>query len=87
MTYGTNSVQRKTACTKSSPECGVSHELVPKKNKSLTKKVSLYDNLIIHGDNLKALKVIRIGRRQGGGDRRYKIEDIEKIIGNRKKRK
>ena len=34
------------------------HELVPKKDKSLTKKVSLNDNLIIHGDNLKALKAL-----------------------------
>jgi adenine-specific DNA-methyltransferase len=32
------------------------HELVPNKSKSLTKKVSLHDNLIVHGDNLKALK-------------------------------
>jgi len=32
------------------------HQLVPRKKKSLTKKVSLHDNLIIHGDNLKALK-------------------------------
>jgi len=32
------------------------HQLIPRKNKSLTKKVSLHDNLIIHGDNLKALK-------------------------------
>ena len=31
------------------------HELVPVKSKSLTKKVSLHDNLIIHGDNTKAL--------------------------------
>jgi adenine-specific DNA-methyltransferase len=34
------------------------HELIPKKAKSLTKKVSLKDNLIIHGDNLKALKAL-----------------------------
>jgi adenine-specific DNA-methyltransferase len=34
------------------------HQLVPKKGKSLTKKVSLNDNLIIHGDNLKALKAL-----------------------------
>lgn len=34
------------------------HELVPVKSKSLTKKVSLHDNLIIHGDNLKALKAL-----------------------------
>jgi len=34
------------------------HELIPKKDKSLTKKVSLNDNLIIHGDNLKALKAL-----------------------------
>jgi len=34
------------------------HELVPKKEKSLTKKINLHDNLIIHGDNLKALKVL-----------------------------
>ncbi len=26
------------------------------------------------------LKAIRVGRRQGGGDRRYRKEDIEKII-------
>ena len=32
------------------------HQLIPKKDKSLTDKVSLNDNLIIHGDNLKALK-------------------------------
>ena len=32
------------------------HELVPVKNKHLTKKVSVHDNLIIHGDNLKALR-------------------------------
>ena len=34
------------------------HELIPKKGKSLTDKVSLHDNVIIHGDNLKALKVL-----------------------------
>mgnify|MGYP000521754524 CR=1 FL=1 len=34
------------------------HQLVPRKDKSLTDKVSLYDNLIIHGDNLKALKAL-----------------------------
>jgi len=34
------------------------HELVPDKEKSLTDKVSLNDNLIIHGDNLKALKAL-----------------------------
>ncbi|MFH0830707.1 MAG: site-specific DNA-methyltransferase [Parcubacteria group bacterium] len=34
------------------------HELVPNKSKSLTKKVSLHDNLIIHGDNLRALKAL-----------------------------
>ncbi len=32
------------------------HELIPDKDKSLTDKVSLEDNLIIHGDNLSALK-------------------------------
>ncbi len=32
------------------------HELKPVKAKSLTGKVSLHDNVIIHGDNLKALK-------------------------------
>jgi adenine-specific DNA-methyltransferase len=31
---------------------------VPKKDKSITGKVSLSDNLIIHGDNLKALKAL-----------------------------
>lgn len=34
------------------------HQLVPKKSLSLTDKVSLHDNLIIHGDNLKALKAL-----------------------------
>ena len=34
------------------------HELIPKKEKSLTDKLSLHDNLIIHGDNLKALKAL-----------------------------
>lgn len=34
------------------------HELVPDKKKSLTDKISLHDNLIIHGDNLKALKAL-----------------------------
>jgi len=34
------------------------HQLVPVKSKSLTKNISLNDNLIIHGDNLKALKAL-----------------------------
>lgn len=34
------------------------HELIPVKKNSLTDKVSLKDNLIIHGDNLKALKAL-----------------------------
>src|SRR5882762_9929357 len=34
------------------------HQLVPKKDKSLTDKVRLDDNLVIHGDNLKALKAL-----------------------------
>jgi adenine-specific DNA-methyltransferase len=34
------------------------HQLIPRKQKSLTNKVSLHDNLIIHGDNLKALKAL-----------------------------
>jgi adenine-specific DNA-methyltransferase len=34
------------------------HELIPMKKNSLTDKVSLKDNLIIHGDNLKALKAL-----------------------------
>jgi len=34
------------------------HQLVPRKEKSLTDKVSLHDNIIIHGDNLKALKAL-----------------------------
>jgi len=33
-------------------------QLVPDKKKSLTDKVNLHDNLIIHGDNLKALKAL-----------------------------
>jgi adenine-specific DNA-methyltransferase len=32
------------------------HQLIPKSELSITDKVSLHDNLIIHGDNLKALK-------------------------------
>src|SRR5437762_13149285 len=32
------------------------HELKPVKTKSVTEKVSLHDNLEVHGDNLKALK-------------------------------
>jgi len=32
------------------------HELKPVKSKSLTSKVSLHDNLVVHGDNLQALK-------------------------------
>ncbi len=34
------------------------HQLVPNKELSLTDKVSLHDNLIIQGDNLKALKAL-----------------------------
>ena len=34
------------------------HQLVPKKDLSLTDNVSLHDNLIIQGDNLKALKAL-----------------------------
>lgn len=34
------------------------HQLVPRKDKSSTKEVSLKDNLIIHGDNLAALKAL-----------------------------
>ncbi len=34
------------------------HRLVPKKELSLTDKISLQDNLIIQGDNLKALKAL-----------------------------
>ncbi len=34
------------------------HQLVPKKDLSLTDKISLHDNLIIQGDNLKALKAL-----------------------------
>lgn len=34
------------------------HQLAPQKDKSLTGKLSLYDNLIIQGDNLKALKAL-----------------------------
>ena len=34
------------------------HQLVPQKKLSLTDKVSLHDNLIIQGDNLKALKAL-----------------------------
>lgn len=34
------------------------HQLIPKKELSLTDKISLHDNLIIQGDNLKALKAL-----------------------------
>jgi len=34
------------------------HQLIPCKDKSLTNNLSLYDNLIIHGDNLIALKAL-----------------------------
>jgi len=34
------------------------HELIPVKKKCLAAKVSLNDNLVIHGDNLKALKAL-----------------------------
>lgn len=34
------------------------HELIPQKDKSKTDKLSLHDNLIIHGDNLLALKAL-----------------------------
>ncbi len=34
------------------------HQLIPDKDKSLTEKVSLDDNLIVHGDNLLALKAL-----------------------------
>jgi len=34
------------------------HELRPVKAKSLTDKASLHDNLVVHGDNLKALKAL-----------------------------
>jgi len=34
------------------------HELKPVKAKSLTTKPSLHDNLVVHGDNLKALKAL-----------------------------
>jgi adenine-specific DNA-methyltransferase len=34
------------------------HELKPVKAKSLTAKPSLHDNLVVHGDNLKALKAL-----------------------------
>ncbi|OHB59304.1 MAG: DNA methylase [Planctomycetes bacterium RBG_13_46_10] len=34
------------------------HQLIPRKEKSLPDKVSLHDNLIIHGDNLKVLKAL-----------------------------
>ena len=34
------------------------HQLIPRKELSLTDKVSLHDNLIVQGDNLKALKAL-----------------------------
>ncbi len=34
------------------------HELVPVKSKGLSKTTSLHDNLIVHGDNLAALKAL-----------------------------
>lgn len=40
------------------------HQLVPKKDLSLTSKVSLHDNLILQGDNLKALKALKVASEQ-----------------------
>jgi len=34
------------------------HQLIPNKEASLTDSISLNDNLIIHGDNLLALKAL-----------------------------
>ena len=34
------------------------HELVPVKSKGLSETASLHDNLIVHGDNLAALKAL-----------------------------
>lgn len=34
------------------------HQLMPQQDKSFTEKVSLHDNLIVQGDNLKALKAL-----------------------------
>lgn len=34
------------------------HQLVPRKKQSLSANISLHDNLIVHGDNLKALKAL-----------------------------
>ncbi len=34
------------------------HQLIPRKDKGLSDKPRLDDNLIIHGDNLKALKAL-----------------------------
>lgn len=34
------------------------HELIPDKGKGLSKKPSLHDNLIVEGDNLRALKAL-----------------------------
>ncbi len=34
------------------------HELIPQPKKSMTEKCSLHDNLIVHGDNLLALKAL-----------------------------
>jgi adenine-specific DNA-methyltransferase len=34
------------------------HQLLPDKDKSVTNKLSLHDNLIVHGDNFKALKAL-----------------------------
>jgi len=38
------------------------HQLIPCKEKSLTNKVSLQDNLIIDGDNLKVLLPTYVGK-------------------------
>jgi len=36
-------------------------------------------------DRAGKLKAIRIGQRQGGGDRRYRREDIKKLISTKSK--
>jgi len=39
------------------------HQLLPVKKAGLSKDPTLDDNLVIHGDNLKALKAVDAGRK------------------------
>ena len=63
------------------------------KDKKLEKLLTIREAaeiLNVHTETLRRwdragkLKAVRIGIRQGGGDRRYRKEDLEKIINEKK---